>query len=297
MKKFVQHQAIILYFIAAYVIAWGTILFIFRHDGFKPFDGESVLSGSINPNYFIVWIVMLFAPAIAGISFISITDGKMGVVQLFSSIKKWKVNFKWYALALFVFPVVLLILFFSFSIFSPKFYPSTMIPLGLTAGLVGGFFEEIGWTGFALPKLQLLYRPFKAAIILGVVHTFWHLLADWWGGINFYKDLYALHFFLWILALTALRILIVWIFNNTGSLLLAQLTHASFTGSQLMFTPSVLNRTESIAWYLAFVIVLWVLVTAAFIAERSKKSTAAESRIKSISPLKKDVESFHATFD
>jgi membrane protease YdiL (CAAX protease family) len=140
-----------------------------------------------------------------------------------------------------------------------------MIILGLTAGLIGGFFEEIGWTGFALPKLQLVFTPFKAAIILGVVHTFWHLLADWWGGIHFYKELYVLHFLLWIPGLVALRLLITVIYNNTGSLLLAQLTHASFTGSQLMFSPSALNATESIQWYLVFIAVLWAIVAAALI--------------------------------
>lgn len=282
MKKYIQEHAVIFYFIAAYAIAWGGVLFVFRNEGLEPYQGESVLSGKINPNYLYVWIAMLVAPAIAGILFTLITGGREGIRKLFASLIKWKVSLKWYSLAIFIFPVVLLLLFLFFSVFSPRFYPSHMIVIGLSAGVIGGFFEEIGWTGFALPKLQQFYSPFKAAIILGIIHTFWHLLADWWGGVNFYKELYVIHFVLWVLCLTALRIIITWIYNNTSSLLLAQLTHATFTASQLMFTPPALNATESVVWYMGFVLVVWGIVAAILIVEKTKKNTQAEIRIESL---------------
>ncbi|WP_018617458.1 CPBP family intramembrane glutamic endopeptidase [Segetibacter koreensis] len=283
MRKLNIYSAVIFYFIVAYAIAWGGILYSFGSEGFKLYQGEGVLSGSIDQKFLYVWIAMLAGPSIAGILLTAITDGKKGVRHLLASISIWKVEIKWYAFALFIFPVVLLFILASFSVFSSKFYPSTMITIGLAAGLIGGFFEEIGWTGFALPKLQLIYTPLKAGIILGVVHAFWHLLGDLWGGVIFYKELYEIHFFLWILCLTAFRLVASWIYNNTGSLLLAQLTHASFTGSQLMFSPSALNPTESIVWYAAFVIVLWIIVIAAFLGRKGKTSISVENRIKSIS--------------
>src|SRR4051812_29343416 len=104
MKKLIQQYAVIFYFISAYAIAWGGTLLTFRQDGFKPYDGESILSGSVNPNFFFVWIAMLLGAAIAGITFTRITDGRRGVGKLWASIKKWKVGFKWYVLAVFIFP-------------------------------------------------------------------------------------------------------------------------------------------------------------------------------------------------
>ena len=84
----------------------------------------------------------------------------------------------------------------------------------------------------------------------------------------FYKNLYALHFFLWILALVALRIILSWIFKRTSSLLMAVFTHASFTGSQLMSTPANLTAEESIAWYSVFVVGLWIMAFGIIARER-----------------------------
>jgi membrane protease YdiL (CAAX protease family) len=144
-------------------------------------------------------------------------------------------------------------------------------------GLTGGFFEEIGWTGFATPRLLSRFSFIKTAIILGVIHSFWHLFADYLGGVDFYKTFYLFHFFLWIIALTVLRFIIIWIYNHTGNLLLPILTHAGFTGSQLILTPSALNGAETILWYGIFVVVLMILVLTIIIRKpKSQKQFTKE---------------------
>ena len=268
MKQFLKHHPLITFFILAYSLAWGGTLLINFSSGFSLFHGESVLSKGISGQLMFVWLVMLTAPAIAGVFLQRMLDGKEGVKRLFASIGRWKVSIRWYAAALLIIPVLLVPVIYSFVLVSKIYSPGLMVATGVGAGLIGGFFEEIGWTGFALPRLQLKYTPFAAGIILGIVHTFWHLLADYLGGISFYKDLYALHFFLWIVALTAFRLLAVWIYNCSGSLLLAQLAHASFTGSQLIFGPPGVTSAGAIAWYAVFAIALCVVVT--FIVFKNK---------------------------
>jgi len=268
-KSFLIRHSIVAYFILAYAISWSGILLLVGINGFKIYQGESFLTNGFSTQILLyVWLAMLAGPCIAGIALTALADGKNGIKKLFSSMLKWRVNAKWYAAALLIFPVLLLIICFSFSFAASKFYPSFMAGFGIVTGLIGGFFEEIGWTGFALSKLQLKYSPLKAGIILGIIHTFWHLLADVWGGFALYKELYVIHFFLWLLALTAFRLIAVWIYNDTKSLLLAQFTHASFTGSQIIFSPSTLSAAENVMWYAGFVITLWIVVM--FIIKRER---------------------------
>lgn len=127
-------------------------------------------------------------------------------------------------------------------------------------GLAAGFFEELGWTGFALPKMQLRHSALAAALMLGVTWAMWHFLADFWGGFDACGTLYLPHFLLWVVALTAYRVLITWVYNNSGSLLLAMLMHASFTGSQAILGPSAAPASESVRWYAVFAAALWVVV-------------------------------------
>jgi membrane protease YdiL (CAAX protease family) len=266
---FFKRYPLLAYFALAYSVAWGGILMINFYSGFHLFHGESVLSKGISGKLMLVWLVMLSAPCIAGLFLKRIVDGKEGVKQLFSSISRWKVSIRWYAAALVIIPALLVPIIYSFVLISKNYSPGLMVATGIGAGLIGGFFEEIGWTGFALPKLQSKFTPFVAGIILGIIHTVWHLLADYLGGISFYKELYLFHFLLWIITLTAFRLLAVWIYNHSKSLLLAQLTHASFTGSQLIFGPPAVTPTESVLWYGAFAVALCIVVS--IIIRKDKK--------------------------
>ena len=261
MNVFFKRYPLFAYFALAYSIAWGGILIINFYSGFHLFHGESVLSKGIGGQLMGVWLVMLSAPCIAGLFLKRMVDGKEGVKQLFSSMTRWKVSIRWYIAALLIIPALLVPIIYSLVLISKNYAPGLMVAMGIGAGLIGGFFDEIGWTGFALPKLQSKYTPFIAGIILGIIHTFWHLFADYLGGISFYKELYLFHFLLWIIALTAFRLLAVWIYNHSKSLLLAQLTHASFTGSQLIFGPPAATPTEAVLWYGAFTAALCIVVS------------------------------------
>ncbi len=261
MKAFFKQHPLFSYFTLAYSIAWGGVFLVNLFSGFHVFHGESVLSKGISGQSMLVWLVMLAGPGIAGIFLKCMVDGKKGLKELLSLMLRWKVNIRWYAAALLIIPALLVPVIYSFVLISKNYSPGLMLGTGIGAGLIGGFIEEIGWTGFALPKLQLKYTPFVAAIILGLIHAIWHLPADYLGSIIFYKELYLLHFLLWIIALTAFRFLAIWIYNRSKSLLLAQLTHASFTGSQFIFGPPAATATQAVLWYGVFTAALCVVVS------------------------------------
>ena len=113
----------------------------------------------------------------------------------------------------------------------------------LTMVLGGPLFEEIGWRGFALPRLQRMRGPLAASLILGVLWAFWRLpqfLVPAWaassggGGIS--------GIVLFVLAAVAFSVVISWVFNNTrASLLLAVLVHTSidaFSGTMGAVYPT-----------------------------------------------------------
>jgi membrane protease YdiL (CAAX protease family) len=99
--------------------------------------------------------------------------------------------------------------------------------------LIGGpLFEEPGWSGFAQPRLQRLHGPLVGSLILGSLWALWHLP----GFLIPSQDLTdipprgtILDFVVFSLALIGLRVVIMWVFNNTkGSVLMAILVHASW---------------------------------------------------------------------
>jgi hypothetical protein len=63
---------------------------------------------------------------------------------------------------------------------------------------------------------------------------------------------------MWIVAMTAMRVLLVWIYSNTGSLLLAQLTHASSSGFLVIFGPQAISPAQGTLWFAVYAVVLWI---------------------------------------
>jgi membrane protease YdiL (CAAX protease family) len=124
--------------------------------------------------------------------------------------------------------------------------------------LTWGAGEEVGWRGFALPRLQKERSALTATLILGVVHAFWHLPAF------FYKDTYmsmglALGLPMLVLSIVAAAILFTWIYNSTGgSVLMVALFHAVFDMLSVSkaggaSAPAIMS---AVVWVLAPIVVI-----------------------------------------
>jgi len=273
--SFVKRHALPLYFVLAYAIAWGGILMAVG-PGNIPGAGEQIERG-----FMWVFLAMLAGPSIAGVVMTALADGRVGLHDLAARLRRWRVPLRWYGAALLTAPLLLAVIMTALSLFSPAFRPGILtvsdkaglIGMSLAGGLLAGFFEEIGWTGFATPRMQRRFGVLTGGLILGAVWMLWHGLADLWGSVEVYGAWYALHFLLWLAALTAYRVLMGWVYSRTASLLVGQLMHASFTGSQFLLSPAAASTAQNILWYAFFAAGLWLLV--AIMARRMKEERIA----------------------
>lgn len=168
-----------------------------------------------------------FGPFFGAIIVIKI-DGK-SVINWLKQIFVWRVKIRWYLAALSIPIIILLITELVYSALGGTVSSEEMsfeilfflIPMFIMTTTIGGGQEELGWRGFALPKLQETYTAFTASIILGTIHAIWHLPMAFMPG-TFQSEG---NFLLYILMGIALAVLLTWIYNNTSSVLLPMLFH------------------------------------------------------------------------
>jgi membrane protease YdiL (CAAX protease family) len=220
------------YFALVFGISWGGIAIVFAAFGFDLSPLQPVEGGPL-------FLMMLLGPSVSGIVCIALLDGRAGLSALWISARRWRVTPRWWAIALLTAPAVLLaILLPVAAIVGPGFSPGYQWML-LPVGLLAGGFEEIGWTGYATPRLLARYGPSRAGLIVGLVWAFWHLLVDFRYNAGSMGALWPLEFAVVYLAtLTPYRMLMTSIFARTRSLPLAILMHASFTGWLMVLFPA-----------------------------------------------------------
>lgn len=118
-----------------------------------------------------------------------------------------------------------------------------------------GFGEEVGWRGFALPRLQVKKNAFVSTLILTIFWALWHLplffyrpgytSMDIWGIIG------------WVLSLLTGSILLTWLFNSSrGSIFICAVFHSTI---DIAFTADLANI--SILNYMGFLITIWGILT------------------------------------
>src|ERR1700756_1862471 len=203
---------------------------------------------------------MLLGPTFAGIVLTRIVDGKSGLRVLFSQMFRAWVPPGWYTALLLPPALVLAVLLLLERFASPVYAPNRFF-MGILFGIPAGFLEEIGWMGYAFPKMRSESNGLAPSIVLGLLWALWHLPVINYLGTATPRGAYWLPFFLaFSLAMTAMRVLIAWIYSNTKSVLLAQLMHISSTGSLVVFGAARVTAVQEATWYALYGIVLWVAV-------------------------------------
>ena len=159
-------------------------------------------------------------------------------------------------MALLPVPALLLVVLLPLSVWVSPDYAPTFLAFGIAAGLLAGFLEEIGWTGFATPRLLERYSPLQAGLILGLLWALWHGLADFAGSIAMMSlaDWVIRMVVFWVVPLTAYRVLMTWAYAHHRSLALGMLMHAGYTGWLVSFTMEVRAATgpEALLWQALF---------------------------------------------
>jgi membrane protease YdiL (CAAX protease family) len=142
---------------------------------------------------------------------------------------------------------------------------------GLAAGLMTGFFEELGWTGFAVPGLKSRYGILKTGIMVGLIWGVWHFPlfsgGDSTGAVPLVLFLPVLLFS----HLPAFRVLMVWVYDRTGSLLIALLMHAGLTAGTLIFQPQETAGIYILIFNLVLAALFWIIVAAVLCHRKAKR--------------------------
>jgi membrane protease YdiL (CAAX protease family) len=254
-ESFVKRHPVACYFLLSTAITWiGSFLIA----GPKFLQGEIIEFGDV----LLMALFMFAGPSIGGITMTYLADGRDGLRNLLSRMCRWKAGMRWYA-AIFLIPLVgiLSVLIPLSIIISPDYTPGFFL-MGIIMGLITGFFEEIGWIGFAYPKMKSKSSVLTATIVVGLFHGFWHLLATYIGAIQFLGVYFWWHFIsMWIVGMTAMRVLQVWVYENTnGSVLMIQLMHAFSSGFLILLSPTPRVPAIEVVWYTVYAVVLWIAV-------------------------------------
>ncbi len=251
---FIRKRPLIAYFVLAFLISWAGSI---AAGGAKFLSGEALTLDDAAK----MFIPMLLGPSVAGIVMTAMMNGKQGLKDLFARMRKWRIGIQWYSAAILIPPVFILITLTILTVsVSPDFRP-VFVALGLIAGVMAGFFEEIGWMGFAYPYMRAKGSVLKAALILGVLHALWHIVADFLGAYSMRGAYWLPHFiFMMVAAMTAMRVLIVWVYENTQSLFVSQIMHASSTGFLGVLVSTTMSPAYSTLFYIAYAIILWIVV-------------------------------------
>jgi membrane protease YdiL (CAAX protease family) len=204
--------------------------------------------------------VMLLGPSGASLLLTGIVDGRAGLRDLRARLVRIRQPLRWY-LPVLLPPVVVLTVLTSLAFFvSPTYTPNHFL-LGIAFGVPAGLLEEIGWSGFAFPKMRARASGLKAGLLLGLLWGIWHLPVIDYLGASARHGVERLEFWLaFTLAMIAVRVLISWIYDNTQSVWLAQLTHIASTSALAAFSPPGVTAAQEIAWYVVYGMVLWLVV-------------------------------------
>lgn len=222
-----------------------------------------------------VFLIGVFAPGLVALVLTAMRDGRASLFELLARIGRWQASWQLYAFAIAYMMLTKLAAALLVRIATGAWptFGTTPWPLLLLAGVAtfwGQAGEELGWRGYALPRLASATGLGPASMLLGVVWAVWHLplffIPDT-GSDGQSFPMYLLH-------VVAMSVAMAWLYWRAGgSLLLVMLMHASVNNSMELVPVAVPGAADPfsfaasrVAW--VTVGVSWVVAAACLYAVR-----------------------------
>lgn len=261
----IKYQSLV-FFLSCSIISFGGALLFLTDKGIPGSNTQ------IDAYFPYMLMILLSGPLVSGILLKILFDDFNGLGEIFKNLIQFKFAFKWYFFALLLTPLVVSVLLGILSLYSDQYLPEILnadnkleIQIqGLMIGIFGGLVEELGWTGFLIPKLIKKNKIFITGLLVGLFWGIWHIPMIYWasGDMNgtFSMDLFLPPFIFYLAVLPVYRIFMIWVYSQTSSLLLAILTHASLIFSTLFVLKPIATGFLLIIYYIVLSLTLWFLV-------------------------------------
>ncbi len=267
MLNFIKEKPLTLFFVLTFLISWGLILVLIAVNGMPSTVSEAQAQLPLTI------MVFLSGPLVSGLVMIALVDGRKGFHALLSRLINWRISLVWYAVALLTAPLVFAAVHYLLFLISPVYSPgflglngASLMWLSIMSGIMVGICEEIGWSGFAIPRLRLRYGILTTGLLVGVIWGAWHIMAnDIWaiktysGGLNpvVYAVLTGVSFL--IGQLPPYRLLMVWVYEKTDSLLIMMVMHASLTACSIAFSPTSMAGWQVFIYSFSVGAAMWLI--------------------------------------
>lgn len=267
MASLVARRPVLAYAVLTFAISWGGVILAIGG------TGALQTAPAEDRRFAIAVLAMIAGPSLSAVLLTALLEGPAGLRRLAARGLKWRVGRRWYAAALATAPVLWMATLVVLSRVSPGFEsgvatakdPAARVTVGLAAAVAAGVFEEIGWTGFAIPHLRRRRSAVATGLIVGALWGMWHLLTNVLWAVRLSAGDLPLSIFLPVSVagllvgyLTAFRVLMVWVYDRTGSLLVAMLMHVSLTACVLILDPVGLTGLSLLAYSAALAAAVWL---------------------------------------
>ena len=271
----VRRHPVTAYFSLTFAISWGGTLAAIGSGG-----GMRGTTPTSDPRFAWAVLAMLAGPSVTGVALTALISGRTGLRGLLERLVRWRVAARWYLIALLAAPALMLATLLALSLASHDFVPgvvtsddrTSLLLVSLAVGVSAGIFEELGWTGFAIPAIRQSRGVIETAIVVGIWWSAWHLLPNVWsaraaaGELSMSTYLAATAIGVFVGYLTAFRLLMVWVYEHTRSLFVAMVMHVSLTTSLLTLNPVGLVGSQLQIFSLVLAAAIWLV--AAMLVQR-----------------------------
>lgn len=238
---------LLLFFLGCFAIMWPCFIAV----------AVAVPAGSVLGQLLIY--IGAFAPALCATLLTARDEGSAGVRALWGRVLRFEVGGRWYLFALGYMAAIKLTAALVHRVATgewPRFGDALyLMPFAVALSTPVQAGEEVGWRGYALPRLAARFGLARASLLLGLIWAFWHVPQFYIRDGGSYQQ----SFFVYALQVTAVSVAMAWLYVRTGgSLFLTMLMHAAINNTKDIVPSAKLGATQVFGWDAS--LVAWITV-------------------------------------